>query len=493
MVRRFRLSWLGFVFAVWSVFVPVAALHAQQAGILSSLEIGSYKTPIEYLRFPLDQPLSASRFDYTATVSDQYTAKFNITATDPAASDKITINGVAVKSGVPYEVNLQEGVNKYEITVASDEATTARYHLTVNRKDLSKVYTSEKIGDGIWRVFDFGGTRGDESFYLITGAKRALLLDTGMGKGDLPAYLRTLTSLPIDVAITHGHGDHFGQVNEFKNSTVYIGEQDATRLPLDFITPKFHYLKDGDVIDLGGGRQLEAINVPGHTIGSMVYLDRKDNLLITGDALSSGSMVYMFMPNTTALDEYLQGLKHLQSKINGMNDLTFLVGHSYQEKVPLKGAAAQELVADMRAAAEKVLAGQLVGKAAYTSFGTHKLELRQAYVGLAGLWYNPHNLHTAPAALNYLDVKTPEGQLLKWDPVFASQTTTYTVEAPSSISTLVVTPTAYWPNYKRITVNGTEVKSGGSHRVQLSGAGTIDVTITGNDSSTETYSVHVKR
>ena len=225
----------------------------------------------------------------------------------------------------------------------------------------------------------------------------------------------------------------------------------------------------------------------------MVFLDRKDNLLITGDALSSGSMVYMFMPNCTALDEYLQGLKHLQSKIQGMDNLTFLVGHAYQEKVPLKDAAAQQLVSDMRTAAEEVLAGQLVGKAAYTSFGPQKMELRQAYVGLAGLWYNPNNLHTKPAALNYLDIETPEGNLLKWKPVFASQTTDYTVTIPAAVSTVEVTPTAYLPNHRKITVNGAEVKSGEKHAVQLAGTSKIDVTVTGSDGATETYTVNVER
>ena len=39
-----------------------------------------------------------------------------------------------------------------------------------------------------------------------------MLFDVGMGKGDLAGYVKTLTKLPVAVAITHGHGDHFGQV-----------------------------------------------------------------------------------------------------------------------------------------------------------------------------------------------------------------------------------------------------------------------------------------
>ncbi len=470
-------------------------LQAQEAGILTNIEIGSYKTDIEYLRFPLDQPISASRFNYTATVGMVHTAKLFITATTPANTGAgLKINGVAVKSGEPHEVNPKEGANRYVITVSTPEAPFARYRLTVYRKDFSKEYTSEKLGNGIWRIFDFGGIRGNESFYLVEGKDRALLLDTGMGKGDLPAYIRTLTSLPIAVAITHGHGDHFGQVNEFKDSTVYMSEEDASHLPPDFITPKFKWIKDGGVIDLGGGRQFEAIHVPGHTLGSLVYLDRKDNILVTGDAISSGSMVYMFMPSCTALDQYLRGLKHLQEKLKGLNNLTFLVGHSYQEKVPLKGAAAQELVSDMITLTEKVLSGQMQGRPVFTSFGGQKFELREANLGLAGLWYNPKNLHTAPAALDYLDLKTPAGKLLVWRPWFSSWVTHYNVKMPDQGSTVEVTPVAYWPNYKNLTVNGAEVKSGATHTVNLTPSeNRIAITVTGHDGSTETYTVEVQR
>ncbi len=442
-------------------------LHAQAAGVLTNLEIGSYKTDIEYLRFPLDQPLSASRFDYTATVEMMFSAKIFITATTPATTGgELKISRTcgeirrAARSGP--EGRLQPVRHHGVHAPGAIRALSPDAH----RKDLSKTYTSQKLGNGIWRVFDFGGIRGNESFYLVEGKDRALLLDTGMGKGDLPADLRTLTSSPIAVAITHGHGDHFRQVNELKDSTVYISEEDATHLPPDFITPKFKWIKDGAVIDLGGGRQFEAIHVPGHTLGSMVYLDRKDNIAVTGDAVGSGSMVYLFMPSCTALDQYLKGLKHLQEKLKGLNNLTLLVGHSYQEKVPLKGAAAEEYVSDMVTAVEKVLSGQLQGREVFSSFGREKLELRELNVGLAGLWYNPKNLHTARAALDDLDLKTPAGKLLEWKPWFSSYVTHYSVRMPGPGGTVEVTPVAYWPNGKKLTVNGAEVKSGATHSVK---------------------------
>jgi glyoxylase-like metal-dependent hydrolase (beta-lactamase superfamily II) len=494
---RSNLSALILLFALIAALNSASVgVRAQQAGVLTNLEIGSYKTPIEYLRFPLDQPLSASRFDYTATVSDQYTAKFFVTATVPANTDAtIKIDGVAVKSGQLYAVDLAAGPRKFVITVETSEAPSAIYNLTVDRKDLFKVYTSESLGRGLWRIYDFGGTRGDESFYLVEGTTRALLLDAGMGKGDLAGYVRTLTKLPVAVAVTHGHGDHFGQVNDFKDSDIYIGEQDITRLPHDYITPKFHYIKDGDKIDLGGGHVFEAINVPGHTIGSMIYLDRMDKIAVTGDAVSSGSMVYMFGGNCTALDQYVESLKHLQSKLANVDGLQLLVGHAYQEKTPLVGAAAQQLIADMRTAGEGALAGTTQGKQVFnTGPGGAKSELRELNVGEAGLWYNPANMRTAPAALGMLDITTQTGTYLIWKAVFASMLTDYTVTVPDQSTTVEVTPTAYWQYAKSITVNGAAVKSGSKHAVQLApGINKIEIAVTGNDGSTRTYTVSIQR
>jgi glyoxylase-like metal-dependent hydrolase (beta-lactamase superfamily II) len=495
MTRRSKVSFFALFAALFLSNSLSPRLRAQEAGVLTNLEIGSYKTPIEYLRFPLDQPVSTTAHEYTATVSDQYTAKFYVTATTSANTDEhIAINGNEVKSGEPYALDLPMGETKFVINITSSESPSNVYNLTVNRKDLSKAYTSESLGKGIWRVRDFGGTHGDETFYLIEGANRAMVFDVGMGKGDLPGYLRTLTKLPIAVAITHGHGDHFGQVDEFKDSDVYINEKDVTRLPHDFITSKFHYVKDGDMIDLGG-RKFEAINIPGHTLGSTVYLDRADGLAITGDGVSSGSMVYMFGANCTALDEYVRSLKHLEARIADMPNLTLLVGHAYQERTPLNGKAGKQMITDMREAGEKVLAGQAEGRQVFNTQGGQRSELRELNNGLAGLWYNPKNIQTGPAALGMLDLKTQSGSFLIWKAVFSSFITNYNnVTMPDQSNIVVVTPTAYWPNYKKITVNGAEVKSGASQNVQLTaGTNKIAVEVTGNDGSIQTYTVQVQK
>jgi para-nitrobenzyl esterase len=473
----------------------VFAAQGQVAGQLSNLEVGFDKTSIEFVGFNLDQPFSPSRFDYTATVDKMYTANLYITAAASANADiALTINDAKVQPGTPYKVDLKEGDNRFDIKLASAGAEPAVYHLTVSRKDLSREYKSELLFKGVWRILDFGGARGNESFYLVEGRDRALLLDTGMGKGDLPAYLRTLTSLPVDVAITHGHGDHFGQVDEFKDSTVYMSEKDSTLLPPPFVTSKFKWVKDGDIIDLGGGRQFEVEEVPGHTLGSIIYLDVKDKIAVTGDAVSSGSMVYMFGSSCTALDQYIDSLKKMEARVKDMDGLTLLVGHHYQEKTPLTGAAGKQLFTDMRIAAEKVMRGELTGKTAVMNGWGRTMELREAYYGLAGLWYNPENLHTDRAALGLLAVKTSGGQRVILRPIFSSMQTSYSAKLPDQSTAVEVTPAVYWPNAKGMTVNGAAVKSGATAPVELTaGSNKIEIAVTAANGSVRTYTLLIQK
>ena len=49
---------------------------------------------------------------------------------------------------------------------------------------------------------------GMAAMFLVIGEERALLIDTGVGMTDLPALIRSLTPLPYDVVLTHGHLDH---------------------------------------------------------------------------------------------------------------------------------------------------------------------------------------------------------------------------------------------------------------------------------------------
>jgi len=457
---------------------------------MTGLELSAVKTDIEHLPIQLNPRFSASTMRYTVDVEASYTSFLYVTP-KLGSSQGVTlkINGAEAKAGEPYKVPLSLGENK--ITVALEGKT---YEIAVTRRDLSKEYRSESIGKGIWRIQDFGGYIGNEDMYLFEGKDRALLLDTGMGRGDLAGFVATLTKLPVDVAITHGNRDHFLQVDQFPNGTVYMSELDVTRLPPELVTTRYKWIKGGDVIDLGNGRKFEVIPVPGHSLGSVLYVDFANKIAITGDAISSGSMVYMFAPTCGALDEYLAGLKKLEARIEGLNGLTLLVGHHYQEKTPLQGRAGKQLITDMRIAAEKVLRGELEGKPARTERDGRVTELRQANVGLAGLWYNPKNLVTVAGALEFLEIQTGAAKDVIPRPIFSSFQTEYAATVPNDVSKIEITPTAYWPSYRGITINGRAVKSGSQLAVDLvKGVNRIEVAVTSEKGTVRTYTVALTR
>ena len=420
----------------------------QGPATLAGLELGADKTDIERLPIKLNEKFSPSTLNYTATVEASY-ADFLFVTPSSNQGATLRINGADAKPGEANKVPLSLGENKISLVLTPSGGEAKIYQLTVTRKDLSKEYWSEPIGKGMWRIQDFGGHIGNEDMYLIEGKNRALLFDTGMGRGDLAAYVSKLTKLPVDVAITHGNRDHFLQVDQFPNSTVYMSELDVTRLPPELVTPKYKWIKGGDVIDIGAGRKFEVIPVPGHSLGSVLYVDFANKIAITGDAVSSGSMVYMFAPTCAALDEYLDGAEESwRSGSKRLDGLTLLVGHHYQERTPLKGAAGKQLITDMRTAAEKVLRGELEGKPARTGRDGRFTEFRQANVGLAGLWYNPKNLVTDPAALGFLKVQTAAGKNVIPRPIFSSFQTEYTAAVPGEVAKVEITPTAYWPNQR---------------------------------------------
>ena len=60
--------------------------------------------------------------------------------------------------------------------------------------------------EGVTAIAGLGG----EYAYLVEGSERALLIDGLVGVGSLKAFVRELTSLPVKIALTHGHIDHNG-------------------------------------------------------------------------------------------------------------------------------------------------------------------------------------------------------------------------------------------------------------------------------------------
>ena len=159
--------------------------------------------------------------------------------------------------------------------------------------------------------------------YLLLGTERALLIDTGLGVGDLYRQVRQITSLPVLAAVTHAHWDHLGGYGQFDRRAVHPAERSwltdhfplpdtAVRemlardclLPADFSLDHYsvfqgeptRLLEDGQVLDLGG-RQLTVLHTPGHSPGHLCFWEQARGDLYTGDLVYRGTL-YANYPST---------------------------------------------------------------------------------------------------------------------------------------------------------------------------------------------------
>jgi glyoxylase-like metal-dependent hydrolase (beta-lactamase superfamily II) len=188
-------------------------------------------------------------------------------------------------------------------------------------------HTTTCIAENVYRISEpFGAVLPrvgvtTANMYLVVGQERAVLVDSGMGIGDVRAEIRGITTLPCMVLNTHSHWDHVGANHLFAERAIHESEADllaqepnistfrkemqspAARaaLPASFdptayrIVPKpaTRILHDDDLIDLGG-RVLRALHVPGHSPGHVAYWDDANNTLFTGDTAYIGPVFACF-------------------------------------------------------------------------------------------------------------------------------------------------------------------------------------------------------
>lgn len=167
---------------------------------------------------------------------------------------------------------------------------------------------------------------------LLVGDRAALLVDTGYGTEDVAAFVRTLTALPVEVILTHGHHDHcmgarwFPRVRMFPEDmpdfVTYTGPVTRQRIlssaaahgiPVDEADYLSALLPTPDALTGGevalGGLTAHILPCPGHTPGSCVVWVPERSLLLTGDDWNP--CTWVFFPRALGVRAYRENVRGL--------------------------------------------------------------------------------------------------------------------------------------------------------------------------------------
>ena len=216
--------------------------------------------------------------------------------------------------------------------------------------DLPEVYRDKNVV--FWKLDNHtwigsGNRVSSETLYLIEGEDKAVLIDAGTNIPKLDKIIKRITKKPVDLLLTHGHGDHAGGAGCFDELWMNTDDKGMLRNYKGTI----HHIENGQRFDLGG-RILEAFYTPGHTSGSVTFLEVGTDKGYSGDAYGSTNLLV----NTelaTLLNTCEESLRYY--KENGYKN--FYPGHYWGNNLETL-----ERIEEIRQITSDVLAGKVDGE-----------------------------------------------------------------------------------------------------------------------------------
>ena len=212
------------------------------------------------------------------------------------------------------------------------------------------MYKWRKLYKDTYVIRDNGGGVGSVYMYLLIGAEKALLIDSGYGMSDLREITQVITDKEVICVCTHGHIDHALGACQFEKAYLHSQDNEVYQRHTDpdgvrkmCYTGFFYPLRDKIAQDTTFRANVEKVaatehrllapleeckefelgdrlvtwrRMPGHTQGSTVFIDEKYKTVFEGD--SAGIGLWLFLEESSPLPQFLseagEYLQYLESK-----------------------------------------------------------------------------------------------------------------------------------------------------------------------------------
>lgn len=252
-----------------------------------------------------------------------------------------------------------------------------------------------KINDGLIRINERNEQGLNVDAWLVLGNEKAVLIDAVQDTILLHEMVTSLTHLPLEVIITHGHLDHAGKgLRAFMEHgvPVYIHPDDRPLLQKRNLftteeTEQMLSLTEGMQFELGN-RTLEILECAGHTPGSICVMDFNRQEVFTGDAIGSG-VFWMQLEESLEMHAFVENLLHFKQNLVGMKDMIIYPGHIDQQTCQM----GMQYIDDILHICSKLCTDGACGEAGEMELDGTKLFYRGiGYGQLHLMLYNPEKL-----------------------------------------------------------------------------------------------------
>ncbi len=176
------------------------------------------------------------------------------------------------------------------------------------------------------------------SLLICQATNKAVVVDPG---GDVPLILRAIeqTGATVEkILLTHGHADHAGGAAELRETlgAPIEGPHPGDKFLLDSLeaaSARFgfasrdvapdRWLAEGDTVTFGEAA-LDVLHCPGHTPGSVVFVNQPMQFCLVGDVLFEGSVGRTDLPG----GDHATLMRSIDTKLMTLDDkMTFISGH----------------------------------------------------------------------------------------------------------------------------------------------------------------------